>query len=106
MKTAELLPSVFYVVCLSACTWDLLDLVQKTHKPEVEGSSPSLDTTKIMNNPFNNIHYELCYVSERCTFFFNQASLFYYNIHDMRPLTYILKAESYPKLNSDIMRKK
>jgi len=50
MKSAELLPSVFYGLCLSACMWALLDLVQKSHKPEVEGSSPSLTTTLLKNN--------------------------------------------------------
>ena len=50
MKAAELLPSVFMVFCLSAFLWVLVVLVQKAHKPEVEGSSPSLTTTLLKNN--------------------------------------------------------
>ena len=47
MKTANLLPSVVFYFGLFACTWACVSFVKKTHKPEVEGSSPSLDTTYI-----------------------------------------------------------
>ena len=47
MKTAELLPSKVLELLEVLYSRALSHLIHESHKPEVEGSSPSLDTTSI-----------------------------------------------------------
>lgn len=45
MKTANLVPSKVFENNESPILWALVKMSRNPHKPEVEGSSPSLDTT-------------------------------------------------------------
>ena len=58
MKTANLLLNAFLVFVIVMCVWAFVAFSQKTHKPEVEGSSPSLDTTysKQSQNTKNTVY--------------------------------------------------
>jgi hypothetical protein len=44
MKTANLVPSNVFENAVAPVSWAWMEIVRNPHKPEVEGSSPSLDT--------------------------------------------------------------